>query len=159
MATSNPAQSSAAPLLRRGQHVSVRVSAFPEREFAATLQAIDARADAGTRNLLLRASLAESGGLLPGMFAQLTLQLDEKREVVTVPETAIAYSIQGNTVYVISEGEDGLTVQPRVVETGAVQDGRIALTAGLEPGERVVTAGQNKLYRGARVTIDASTVL
>jgi membrane fusion protein (multidrug efflux system) len=147
------------PLLRRGQEIRVRVSAFPDREFPATLQAIDARADAGTRNLLLRASLAESSGLLPGMFARLTLLLDEKREVVTVPETAIAYSIQGNTVYVISEGDDGLVVQPRVVETGAVEGGRIAVTSGLEAGDRVVTAGQNKLYRGARITVDETLAL
>ena len=41
-------------------------------------------------------------------------------------ETAIAYSIQGNTVYVIEEADTGLIVQPRVVTTGRVRDGLVA---------------------------------
>ena len=147
------------PRLRAGQTVSVQVSAFPERRFSATLQAIDAQVDAGTRNLLLRAALEESQGLLPGMFAQLTIDLDETEQVVTVPETAIAYSIQGNTVYVIEQADAGLIVQPRVVTTGRVRDGRIAVAEGLSAGERVVTVGQNKLYRGAPVFIDVSLQL
>ncbi len=144
------------PQLRQGQKMQVRVNAFPERTFPATLQAIDAQVDAGTRNLLLRATLDDSEGLLPGMFAQLTLDLDERAEVVTVPETAVAYSIRGNIIYVIEEAETGLAVQPRVVETGAVQEGQIAVLDGLQAGERVVTVGQNKLYRGAPVTVDES---
>ena len=147
------------PRLRAGQSVSVQVSAFPERRFSATLQAIDAQVDASTRNLLLRARLDESQGLLPGMFAQLNIDLDETEQVVTVPETAIAYSIQGNTVYVIEEADAGLIVQPRVVTTGRVRDGRIAVAEGLSAGERVVTVGQNKLYRGAPVFIDESLQL
>jgi membrane fusion protein (multidrug efflux system) len=147
------------PRLRAGLLVSVQVNAFPGKRFPATLQAIDAQVDAGTRNLLLRATLQESQGLLPGMFAQLTIDLDEQEQVVTVPETAIAYSVQGNTVFVIEETENGLRVQPRVVRTGAVRDGRIAVTEGLQPGERVVTVGQNKLYRGAPVVIDESLQL
>ncbi len=144
------------PSLRQGQLIEVRVNAFPGRAFPARLQAIDAQVDAGTRNLLLRATLTESDGLLPGMFAQLTLDLDRREQVVTVPETAVAYSIQGNIVYLIEPRDEGLVAQPRVVETGAVKDGRIAVLAGLEAGQRVVAVGQNKLYRGAPVTIDES---
>ncbi len=141
------------PRLRQGQKLAVRVDAFPDRSFSATLQAIDAHVDSGTRNLLLRATLEESDGLLPGMFAQLTLDLDQQSDVVTLPETAVTYSIQGNTVYVIRESETGLTVQPRVVRTGGVRKGRIAISEGLQAGERVVAAGQNKLYRDAAVVI------
>ena len=49
------------------------------------------------------------------------------RTFVTLPETAITYSIQGNTVYIVEEDADGLFVRPRVVQTGAVRDGRIAV--------------------------------
>ncbi len=142
-----------APQLHQGQLIEVRVNAFPGRTFPATLQALDAQVNASTRNLLLRASLGESEGLLPGMFARLTIDLGVPREVVTVPETAIAYSLHGNTVYVIENSEGGLTAQPRVVETGDSREGRIAVTRGLDAGERVVTAGQNKLFRGAPVAI------
>jgi membrane fusion protein (multidrug efflux system) len=142
------------PQLHRGLDISVRVAAFPQRTFRATLQAVDAQVDAGTRNLLLRASLRDSEGLLPGMFASLTIDLGRPQEVVTVPETAIAYSLHGNTVYLVHEKEGQLSVEPRVVTTGGSRQGRTAVTGGLEPGTRVVTAGQNKLFRGAPIVID-----
>ena len=51
---------------------------------------------------------------------------------------------------------ESLTVTPRIVTTGDSREGRIAILAGIEAGERVVSAGQNKLYRGASVVIDSS---
>jgi hypothetical protein len=59
-------------------------------------------------------------------------------------------------VYVIVEEGGALTAQPRIVTTGASRDGRIAILEGLEGDEQIVTAGQNKLYRGAAVSIDNS---
>jgi len=83
----------------------------------------------------------------------LLVDLDQPMDLVTLPETAVTYSLQGNTVYIIEEDPEGMTVTPRVVQTGPVKDGRIAVTSGLEAGDRVVSVGQNKLYRGARVTL------
>lgn len=149
-----------APLLRTGLPVTLRVDAYPERTFAAEITALDARVDPGTRNVLLRARIREVDGLLPGMFAALDVDLDRRRDVVTIPETAMTYALQGNTVYVIEPLEDGaLTAVARVVEAGTVRDGRVAVLAGIEPGERVVSVGQNKLYRGVRVVIDESVTL
>ena len=122
--------------------------------FNATLQALDAKVDPGSRNLLLRATLDDSQGLLPGMFARLVIDLDQPRKVVTIPETAVSYSLHGNTVYVLRQDVGETTVEPRVVQTGVTRDGEIAVTAGLRGGEWVATVGQNKLYKGARVTVD-----
>lgn len=144
------------PDLKPGQGIDVYTAAFPDRRFTATLEALDAKVDPGTRNLLLRAALAESEGLLPGMFARLVIDLDKPRNVVTVPEVAVAYSLHGNTVWVLLQGRGQTTVQPRVVRTGETRNGRIAITDGLRGGEWIVTVGQNKLYRGARVVIDES---
>ncbi len=144
------------PQLRKGLRIAVYTAAFPGREFRATLQAMDAKVDAGTRNLLLRATMNDSEGLLPGMFAQLIIDLDKPIAVVTVPETAVSYSLHGNTIYVVQESDGELRVQPRVVQTGDTRGGRIAIIDGLNGGERVVSAGQNKLRRDARVVIDES---
>ena len=108
----------------------------------------------GVSALLLRAIIDESDGLLPGMFAHLVIDLDQPTRVVTVPETAVSYSLHGNTVYVLTQSKGRTTVNPRVVQTGATRDGQIAILDGLLSSEWIVTAGQNKLYRGARVTID-----
>lgn len=142
------------PLLHRGLDIEVQVAAFPGKTFQATLEAMDSEVDRNTRNLLLRARLGQSSGLLPGMFAQLTIALGDPQAVVTVPETAVSYSLHGNTVYVIEQREDSLHAIPHVVKTGDSHEGRIAILQGLEGGEQVVTAGQNKLFRDAVVVID-----
>lgn len=143
-----------APLMHPGLAITLRVAAFPERLFRARVDAIDARVDENTRNLLLRATIEEGDGLLPGMFTRLTIDLDRESRRVFVPETAVSYSLQGDMVYVIDEGDDGLSVTPRVVRTAAGNDGDVAILEGVSAGERVVIAGQNKLYRGAQVQID-----
>jgi membrane fusion protein (multidrug efflux system) len=149
-----------APKLKAGLTIVVKVDAFPKREFAAVVTAVDSRIDPGTRNILLRARLEEPAGLLPGMFAILTVDLGESRSVVTIPETAMTYALQGNTVYIIEDAEGGgLTATARVVESGPVRDSRVAVYRGLEDGERVVTVGQNKLYRGVKVLVDEEVQL
>jgi membrane fusion protein (multidrug efflux system) len=146
-----------APQLKVGLAIELSVGAFPEKTFSATLSALDSRVDPDTLNLLARARIRDSHGLLPGMFAGLRIALGSTAQVLTLPETAITYSLQGNTVYVLREREDGgLTADSVVVEVGEVRDGRIAITGGLESGQRVVTAGQNKLYRGVSVVVDES---
>lgn len=142
-----------APRVAPGMAVEVRVDAFPDRIFAALIVALDSRVDRNTRSLLLRARLASGTGLLPGMFAELRVVQSEQVPVVTIPETALAYSVFGDTVYVVRphpEGE-GDTVESVVVKTGEVRAGRISVLEGLATGDRIVTAGQNKLYRGARI--------
>ncbi len=144
-----------APNLKSGLGVKVRVDAFPGRAFNATVAAVNARVDSETRNIQLRAKLDEAEGLLPGMFAVLELDLGIRQQVVTIPETAMTYALQGNTVFVIEKTEGGdLTATARVVEAGKVREGRIAVLDGLKAGDRVVSVGQNKLYRGVRVVVD-----
>ncbi len=148
------------PKLKAGLNVSVEVDAFPDRQFEAVVSAIDSRIDTATRNVLLRAVLKDSSGLLPGMFATLGVDLGENQSVVSVPETAMTYALQGNTVYVIEKSEDGsLTASARIVEVGEVRKGKVAILSGVEAGERVVSVGQNKLFRGVRVLIDEKVAL
>lgn len=149
-----------APQLKVGQKIELSVSAFPDDSFDSELVAIDVRVDPGTRSLLLRARIVEPGGLIPGMFAKLRIDLGSAQPVVTVPETAVTYSLHGNAVFVIEPTEDGeMTAVARIVRVGEVHDGRTAILDGLEAGERIVTVGQNKLYRGVRVLIDESVEL
>lgn len=142
------------PSLRPGLKIGVHVAAFPDKVFTATLSAVDARVETSTRNLMLRAKLQDSEGLLPGMFARLVIDLDQSKRVVTVPETAVTYSLHGNIVYVLTQSEGKTSAVPRVVKTGETRDGKVAITDGLLSSEWVVVAGQNKLFRDARVIVD-----
>jgi membrane fusion protein (multidrug efflux system) len=149
-----------APKLRAGLDVSVRVDAHPDRAFSAVVTAVDSRIDPNTRNVLLRARVNEVEGLLPGMFAVLEVRLGDQQQVITIPETAMTYALQGNTVYVIEPTEAGqLTAVAKVVRVGKVLDGRIAVLEGLNAGDQVVSVGQNKLYRGVRVIVDENVRL
>jgi len=153
--------SQAALQLRPGLAVEIRADALPGQVFAGQVLAVDSRVDPGTQNLPVRARLDPGSGLLPGMFVAVRLVLEQGVEVVTVPETAVSRSVHGDTVYVISggDGSGALQQESRVVRTGEVRDGRIAILSGLQPGLRIVTAGQNKLYRGATVRIDETVAL
>lgn len=141
--------------LHHGQQVVVKVRAWPDREFDGTISAISPNIDAGTRSLQLRATLANPDGLLrSGMFAEVSTILPTREAVLGVPRTAISFNPYGAFVYVVEQGDDGLTVANRRVETGSVRAGLVEISGGLKVGDRVVSAGQVKLRSGQAVVID-----
>ncbi|WP_443192132.1 efflux RND transporter periplasmic adaptor subunit [Pseudomonas indica] len=162
-----------APQLAIGQRVRVSVAAYPGEVFEGQISAINPKVETTTRNLQVRATLDNPDEkLLPGMFANLDVLLPEEPSRVRVPETAITYTLYGNSVYVIAEkkdeqgnvqkddkGQPVLVVERRFVETGQRRDGWVVILKGLQAGERVVTDGQLKLDSGAHVAIVDSLAL
>jgi membrane fusion protein (multidrug efflux system) len=148
------------PDVQVGQQVEVQVQAWPGRRFGGVISAIDPGIDRGTRSLRLRATLDNPDRLLrPGMFAEVNTVLPVRDAILTLPRTAVIYNPYGEAVFVIQETDSGLVVKNRPVQTGAVRDGRVEITQGLDAGEQVVAAGQNKLRNGQAVKIDNSVVL
>jgi membrane fusion protein, multidrug efflux system len=160
--------------LTAGQSVTMTVDAIPGRSFEGKVEAIDARVSAESRNVTARAVFANPDRkLLPGMFANLTVTTGEPASVLTVPRTAIVYSLYGDNVFVVTAaphareqggvsdkaGVSGLIVERRFVQVGAVKGERIAVKDGLRAGERVVTAGQIKLQAYMPVTLDETAAL
>ncbi|MGA4632835.1 efflux RND transporter periplasmic adaptor subunit [Pseudomonas solani] len=157
----------AVPKLAIGQRVRINVAAYPGEFFEGTVAAINPKVEDSTRNLQVRAMLQNPDNkLLPGMFANLEVLLPGDTARIVVPETAITYTLYGNSVYVIDakKGEDGqvqkddkgepmLVVERRFVETGPRRDGKVVVLKGLKPEEQVVTAGQLKLDNGSHVAI------
>ena len=163
----------AVPKLAVGQIAQVTVAAYPAQTFEAKISAINPKVDDATRNILVRATLPNPGGeLLPGMFASLQVLLPGANTRVVVPESAISYTLYGNSVYVVvpkktaggepekdAKGEPQWTVERRFVETGEHRNGRVVVSKGLNAGERVVSAGQLKLDTGAHVAISVDKTL
>jgi len=163
----------AVPKLAIGQIAQVTVAAYPAQTFEAKISAINPKVDDATRNILVRATLPNPGGeLLPGMFASLQVLLPGANTRVVVPESAISYTLYGNSVYVVvpkktaggepekdAKGEPQWTVERRFVETGEHRNSRVVVSKGLSAGERVVSAGQLKLDTGAHVAISADKTL
>ncbi|MCB1909791.1 MAG: efflux RND transporter periplasmic adaptor subunit [Rhodocyclaceae bacterium] len=135
-----------------GQSVAVSVDAWPSRSFDAVVEAIDPQIDAQGRAVLLRARIDNRDNLLrPGLFARVRLLLEARPAVLSVPEEALIPTAEGQFVFVV----DGELVRRIEVETGVRRDTRVEIRHGLEPGMRVVTAGQIKLRDGAPVTVAA----
>lgn len=152
------------PNLKVGLPVVVEVDAFPGRVFEGTIEAIDPRVSAATRNLRLRAVVPNTDeSLRAGLFAHVAVQLPDETKVLELPATAVVYSPYGNSVFVVNEkaGTDGarsLVAEQRFVTTGGKRGDRIAILNGLKAGEQVVTAGQMKLRNGSAVIVNNTVV-
>ena len=122
------------------------VDAIPGRTFDGKIEAIDARVSADSRNVMARAVFANPARkLLPGMFANLTVTTGEPASVVTVPRTAIVYSLYGDNVFVVKaapharaeggvgeKGEmSGLIVERRFVRVGQRPELELSRGSGL----------------------------
>jgi membrane fusion protein (multidrug efflux system) len=157
------------PLLKLGQRVQLQVAAYPGERFEGLITALNPKVETTTRNVQVRAELANPDGrLLPGMFADLQVLLPTETAQVVVPETAITYTLYGNSVLLVTEGtppegvsadEPYLVVERRFVTTGERRDGLTVVLEGLEGGEQVIVAGQLKLDNGAHVAISESRTL
>jgi multidrug efflux system membrane fusion protein len=147
--------------LKVGQTVRVTVDAYSGRVFEGKINAIEPQIATDTRNIRVQATLANPEHILkPGMFATTTVVLPDKPPVVTVLETAVDYTLYGDSVFLITEkkGDDGKTSLSAVrtfVRTGNRVNGRTEILSGLKPGDRVVAVGQLKLQSGAAVAISS----
>jgi membrane fusion protein, multidrug efflux system len=154
-----PEKGSAA--LKVGQVVRVSVDAYPGRTFDGKITTIEPQIAADTRNIRVQATIANPDRILkPGMFTSTTVVLPEKPPVITVPETAVDYTLYGDSVFLITEkkendGKTSLTVVRTFVQTGNRVEGRVEVLSGLKAGDRVVAVGQLKLQSGAAVAISS----
>src|SRR6202166_4863068 len=147
--------------LKVGQTVRVVVDAYPGRTFEGKITAIEPQIATDTRNIRVQATIANPEHILkPGMFATTTVVLPDKPAVITVPETAVDYTLYGDSVFLITEkkeddGKTSLTVVRTFVRSGNRINGRAEVISGLKAGNRVVAVGQLKLQSGAAVVISA----
>jgi multidrug efflux system membrane fusion protein len=145
--------------LKVGQTVRVAVDAYPDRSFEGKINAIEPQIATDTRNIRVQATLDNPDRILkPGMFATTTVVLPDKPAVVTVPETAVDYTLYGDSVFLITEkkeddGKTSLSAVRTFVRTGNRISGRAEILSGLKAGDRVVAVGQLKLQSGAAVAL------
>ncbi len=149
-----------------GEEISAKVDALGGAAFTGKIKVLDARVDRDTRTVLVRAELANPDKkIMPGMFANVTIDAGASQSVVTAPRTAVAFSLYGDSVYVVrpddaKKGFDGpLHVERRTVRLGETREDRVAFVQGLDAGDKVVTQGQIKLQPNAPVKIIADMTM
>jgi membrane fusion protein (multidrug efflux system) len=134
--------------VRPGQRIELAVDAFPGENFAGEVYAIDPLIDESGRSIVLRARLPnEDGRLRPGLFARVTLVLNERNDALQIPEQALVPQGQEQFVFRVVDGKAALTK----VAVGIRREGMVEIIEGLGPQDQVVTAGQLKIRDGAPV--------
>lgn len=142
-----------------GQKVLINSDAVPGRDFEAAITTIEPQVNAETRAIKVQATMDNAERLLrPGMFAAVRVVLPPASNMLTVPETAVDYTVYGDSVFLVAsskdgEGKDSLIVNRTPVRTGDRALNRVEVLHGLKPGDKVVVSGQLKLQNGAPVTL------
>ena len=101
------------------------------------------------------------------MYANVLVDDGAPEQVVTVPQTAVTFSLYGDNVFVVVPATkadpkakpEELAIERRFIKAGEVRDGRVQIVDGIQPGDQVVTAGQNKIDQGSKVVINNSIAL
>jgi membrane fusion protein (multidrug efflux system) len=116
----------------KGQSVTISVEAFPGASFSGEVTAIDPMVDMSTRSFNVQATVPnDERKLQPGMFAAVTLDLPDEREVVVVPATAISFNAFGESVFLVRDAAEYRRERQRDARRGA---GRGSLGQGDESG-------------------------
>jgi membrane fusion protein, multidrug efflux system len=146
--------------IRLDQDVDITADSFPGRTFKAKITTIEPQIRADTRTLAIQATLPNPDeALLPGMFVNAAVVLPAQPDQVVLPETAVDYTLYGDSVYVVREDGQDASGKPVLkafrmpVKTGTRWEGKVALLSGVKPGDQVVAAGQVKLQNGAAVVV------
>ncbi|MCE7871688.1 efflux RND transporter periplasmic adaptor subunit [bacterium CPR1] len=127
---------SQAEALREARSVELKVE---KKSYRGRITYVDPQLDPQTRSLRARVELENAGGRLrPNMFAQVSLLGPGQGQAITVPAGALQ-TVEGQEVVYVAEEPGHFRRTP--VKLGSASEERVVILEGLQPGERVVTAG------------------
>jgi RND family efflux transporter MFP subunit len=139
---------------RKASRYEIRLWSAPGKSYRGRLRELSPVADPASRTYAARIALQEDGGLAIGMTAELRVRA-EGEALPQVPLSALFHREGRPAVWVI----DGEKVRLVEVVTGEVAGNAVTITDGLRPGQRVVTAGVQRLADGQRVALAAGAKL
>ncbi|MHC4946554.1 MAG: efflux RND transporter periplasmic adaptor subunit [Planctomycetota bacterium] len=133
-----------------GQAITLTVEAWQDKSFEGEVIYISPGLDPDTRTVKVKAVVNNEESLLkPGFFCRIELIVDVKADAVVIPEEAIIPRGDDFFVYKVEAGQAKLVR----VELGQRMAGRVEVTSGMQAGEWVITAGQQRVTDGTKVRI------
>jgi RND family efflux transporter MFP subunit len=133
----------------RKADATVRLWSDRERSFNAALRELSPQADAASRTYAARFTIEDADDTVAlGMTATVTLAQRTETPVARVPLAAVLNRGTGPIVYLVDQG--GSLIQ-RAVTVASFTENAALITSGLNPGERIVTLGVQKLEAGLKV--------
>lgn len=135
--------------LTKGAEVAVSTTVYPGHEVSGKIIAIEPVLDADTRSAKIVARVQNPGQKFrPGMSANVSVILSQRPEALTIPNEAIFANGNQSFVYVVNPDS---TVKRVAVTTGLQLSDIVEVLHGLEAGMKVIQAGHQKVYEGAKV--------
>lgn len=137
-----------------GMSVDLTFDTYGEEAFTGTISKIMPTVDPTTRTFGVEITLPNTDGrVLPGMFGRASLTLGEANHVV-VPDRAVVKQQGSGDKYIYVYNPESSTVNFVKVELGQRLGAAYEVISGIEPGQLVVTSGQNALADGKKVRLD-----
>jgi multidrug efflux pump subunit AcrA (membrane-fusion protein) len=136
--------------MRPGRRLRVTLDALVGKTFSAEVVRVYPQLDESMRTRTVEAKLTESAEMVPYMFARLSLELKRADVAVLAPAEAVLTAPDGERyVFAVDQGK----ARRHVLEIGIEQDQTVQVLSGLEPGQRIVVAGQAALRDGQAVRL------
>jgi len=149
----------------KGLLVRIETDALPGRVLTGTITAVNPQIEAATRNIMVQATVHNTGLLLrPGMYVKTTVVLPDQQDVLAVPATSVLNAPYSDSVFIVEKAPDnstaasGLVCRQQFVRLGQRLGDFAAVEAGLKSGDMVVSTGAFKLFNGQAVRIDNTLV-
>ena len=143
-----PSTSFPVRMVEKGMKANALSHAYPVR---AEVLGVDKEVRDGAKLLNSKLSNCQIISLLlPGMVGKVRMQ-GQQSEGVVIPAACVQVTTEGKSVWVVQE--DGTAVR-RLIQIGQYVPNGVLVTDGLQTGDRVVTDGFQKLYKGAKVSLD-----
>ena len=135
--------------LQRGRQVSVSTTAYPNYSLQGRIDVVSPVLDPKTRAATIIARVPNPGQRFrPGMSANVSVVLSERSQAVTVPSEAV-FSEGGQTLVYVVKADS--TVERTPLTLGTRETDKVEVLSGVSNGARIVTAGHQKLFPGAKV--------
>ncbi len=137
--------------LCKGQEAEIRVDGHPGVVFHGRVSTVSPEADPETRSFPVEILVVNDREekLLPGFIGRVRVRERTFENAILLPQEVVVRRDGHPVVFVVT----GDTASARAVELGFSDRGRVLVSGGLKPGEKVVVTGQQSLQDGARVQV------
>ncbi|MFM5877371.1 efflux RND transporter periplasmic adaptor subunit [Aeromonas veronii] len=149
--------------IKLGQTIKINVDAYPLTQFDGHITAIEPAVNFQSGLIQVQADIPNNDGQLrSGMFARASIILPTVKDQIVIPQTAISFTLYGQNVYVLKEGEETdkegnkvkvLRAKQVVVKAGERRGNDVHVLSGIQAGDQIVLSGQVRLSNDTKVHV------
>ncbi|MBL0612157.1 efflux RND transporter periplasmic adaptor subunit [Aeromonas jandaei] len=149
--------------IKLGQIIKINVDAYPQTQFDGHITAIEPAVNYQSGLIQVQADIPNNDGQLrSGMFARASIILPTVKDQIVIPQTAISFTLYGQNVYVLKEGEETdkegnkvkvLRAKQVVVKAGERRGNDVHVLSGIQAGDQIVLSGQVRLSNDTKVHV------